>query len=651
MFESTGPFKRLLVNDVFASILHKGRRLVRTQPGPAARYLGAITVVALCGLLRAQMPSTALPYLFFIPGLMFCGFWFGAGASVLGCALAVLAAQYFFIGPQGFESDWLSWVNTFSFGLVSLAMAMVCNLFRQTLNALYGVNQQLEQEVERRTQERDDVWNVSPDLICTLSEDGQLLAANPAWQSETGWTEKELAQGRLSEFISREHLTTALQALSTQSIVELDSECVCRDGKHLHLNWRIARRQGRYFAVARDVTLFKERQETLEQVRSQLQQSQKMEAVGQLTGGLAHDFNNLLTVISGSLEMLQRRIAQGKFEEIQHYVASAQGASSRAASLTHRLLTYSRRQTLASKVVAPALLIQDMEELISRTLTPRIELQLVAPATALLCLCDAHQLENAVLNLCINARDAMPRGGRLRIEVSEVRILAQQATAVLVEGDYVLIRVTDTGLGMPESILQRAFDPFFTTKPLGAGTGLGLSMVQGFARQSAGETQIDSVVGQGTTVSLLLPVYQGLLPAVVAGAGVTVNDARVRSQGSVLVVDDEAGIRELVGEALQDIGYLVTEAATATDALRLLPEMPSLKLLVTDIGLPGGTSGDELASQAMQKCPGLKVLFISGFSENAVPTAAFEEGRVHWLPKPFAMSELKTAIDQLVSQA
>ncbi|WP_166651027.1 ATP-binding protein [Pseudomonas sp. LP_7_YM] len=276
---------------------------------------------------------------------------------------------------------------------------------------------------------------------------------------------------------------------------------------------------------------------------------------------------------------------------------------------------------------------------------------MLAPATALLCLCDAHQLENAVLNLCINARDAMPRGGRLRIEVSEVKIAAQQATAVLPEGDYAQIRVTDTGLGMPGSVLQRAFDPFFTTKPRGAGTGLGLSMVQGFARQSAGEAQIDSVVGQGTTVSLLLPVYQGVLPAVVPGTGVAANDAGSSSQGAVLVVDDEAGIRDHVGEALQDIGYLVTEAATATEALRLLPELATLRLLITDIGLPGGIGGDELASLAMQKCPGLKVLFISGFSENSVPTAAFEEGRVHWLPKPFAMSELKTAIDQLVGEA
>ncbi|WP_296258906.1 MULTISPECIES: ATP-binding protein [unclassified Pseudomonas] len=650
MSESTHVVKGRL-SDASVSTLHTARRQVRMRQGFVVRYLGAVVVVALCGLIRAQMPGTALPYLFFIPGLMFCGFWFGTGASIVGCALAVLTAQYFFIGSVGFEHDGSSWGNTFSFGLVSLAMAMVCHLFRQNLNALYRANMRLEEEVERRTQERNDVWNVSPDLICTLSENGQLLAANPAWQVETGWTEGELAQGRLWEFISAEQLAVALQTLNTLTSVELDTECVRRDGKHLQLNWRIARRQGRYLAVARDVTLFKERQETLEQVRSQLQQSQKMEAVGQLTGGLAHDFNNLLTVIGGSLEMLQRRIAQGKFEHIERYVAAAQGASSRAAALTHRLLTYSRRQTLASKVVAPALLMQDMQELISRTLTPLIELELLAPATVLLCLCDAHQLENAVLNLCINARDAMPRGGRLRIEVSEVRITSQTDALALDVGDYALIRVTDTGTGMPESILQRAFDPFFTTKPLGAGSGLGLSMVHGFARQSSGDVRISSAVGKGTTVSLFLPIYQGASPTAAAGTPVIAGDGTIVEQGSVLVVDDEAAIRDLVGEALQEVGYHIIKAGTADEALRLLAELPSLTLLVTDIGLPGGTSGHELATLALKKAPSLKVLFISGFSENAVPTSAFEDGRVHWLPKPFAMSELKAAIDELFSAA
>ncbi|KTC44456.1 hypothetical protein AO262_21150, partial [Pseudomonas fluorescens ABAC62] len=625
------------------------RRIAGIHPRPPLRYAGTFMVIALCAAVRVQLPFTALPYLFFIPGLMFIGFCFGVGPSVLGCVLAVLTAHYFFIGEIGFNDGLTAWISSLSFALVTFGMAVVCALFRKTLNALSGVNDQLEHEVERRTLERDGIWNVSPDLICTLSEGGEIVAMNPAWQTETRYSDQELKDGAFFSFISPSLLADALRTLSKGTIAELDTQGFRADGKPLHLNWRIARRQGLYFAVARDITLNKDRQEALEKVSSQLQQSQKMEAVGQLTGGLAHDFNNMLTVITGSLDMLEHRMAQGNREDLPRYVGLARNACGRAASLTHRFLAYARRQPLATSVVDLALLIQDMRELISRSLTPRIELEIVAPEKSLLCFCDAHQLENAILNLCINARDAMPNGGRLQIKISQIPVDVAHGPTKLATGEYALVRVTDTGLGMPQSVLERAFAPFFTTKPLGSGTGLGLSMVNGFAQQSSGEARIESVIGKGTTVSLLLPLHQSqaTFHDVTVSGGVEY-DFQGDNAG-ILVVDDEVAIRDLVAEALEEVGYRVTKAATAAQALRHLEGESQTALLITDIGLPGGMSGDELGVAALGSRPDLKVLFISGFVENAVPAIALKKGQIELLPKPFTVSELKGIVQRLLS--
>jgi len=581
---------------------------------------------------------------------MFIGFCFGVGPSVLGCVLAVLTAHYFFIGEIGFNDGVTAWVSSASFALVTFGMAVVCALLRRALSVLSDLNDRLEHEVERRTLDRDGIWNVSPDLICTLSEVGDVIAMNPAWQTETGLTDQELKGGAFFSFISPSQLSDALGILGRGAIAEFDTQGFRANGKPLHLNWRIAPRQKLYFAVARDVTLYKERQDALEQLSSQLQQSQKMEAVGQLTGGLAHDFNNLLTVITGSLDMLDRRIAQGKQEDLLLYVGLARNASTRAASLTHRLLAYARRQPMASSVVDLALLVQEMRELISRSLTPRIELELVAPEETLLCLCDAHQLENAILNLCINARDAMPNGGRLQIEISQTRVDTADGATVLDSGQYAVFRISDTGVGMPKSVLERAFDPFFTTKPLGSGTGLGLSMVYGFAQQSSGEARIESVMGKGTTVSLFLPLHHSQATTVDVSLPSSVVHDFQADNARILVVDDEIAIRDLIGEALEEVGYQVTKAGTAAQALRELELQVKAALLITDIGLPGNMSGAELAVIALDKCPTLKVLFISGFVVNAVPAIALKSGQTELLLKPFALKELKANVQRLLSQ-
>ncbi|MBK5005535.1 ATP-binding protein [Pseudomonas sp. S32] len=624
------------------------QRLERVQLSVASRYLGAVLVVALCCAARAQMSPAALPYLFFIPGLMLIGFWFGTGPSVLGCTLAVLAAQYFFIGPLGFAADWTAWANSLSFGLVTLGMATICSLLRSNLNAVDHLNRTLEDEVERRTDERDSIWNVSPDLICTLSDSGQLLAMNPTWQLATGWSEEQLKAGAFYSFISPAQLADALRELNGKPIAELDTQSVRSNGQPLLLNWRITSLAGMYCAVARDVTQYRERQQAFERVSSQLQQSQKMESLGQLTGGLAHDFNNLLTVISGSHDMIEQRLAQGRHGELDRYLALARTATRKASTLTHRLLAFARRQPLASATVDAVLLIEDMKDLLSRTLTPRIEFQFEPSQGSALCYCDAHQLENALLNLCINARDAMPQGGRLQVRVSKVAIGAGHAE--LAAGEYVEICVTDTGMGMPASVAERAFEPFFTTKPLGSGTGLGLSMVKDFARQASGTALIDSVMGEGTSVSLLLPIYRDPAPAAVA-APVDESAGEPASQrGCAMVIEDEAAIRELVAESLKELGFEVIEVTAPAEALQQIDQRPDLQLVVTDLVLPGSLAGDHIAEGARARVPGLRVLFISGLIDGAAELAERQD-RTRLLPKPFTLQQFKACVEGMFTEA
>ncbi len=380
-----------------------------------------------------------------------------------------------------------------------------------------------------------------------------------------------------------------------------------------------------------------------------LRQSQKMEAVGQLTGGLAHDFNNLLTGITGSLELLQTRVAQGRIDEVDRYVNAAQGAARRAAALTHRLLAFSRRQTLDPRPTDVNRLVAGMQELIERTIGPGIALEPVAEDGLWTTLIDPSQLENALLNLCINARDAMPDGGRLTVETGNRWLDGRAARErELPAGAYVTLCVSDNGTGMPPDVIARAFDPFFTTKPIGQGTGLGLSMIYGFVRQSGGQVRIHSEPGRGTTVCLYLPRQSGeadateieVLPGVAPRAG----------QGeTVLVVDDEPTVRMLVAEVLEDLGYCTIEAADGAAGLQVLNSAVRVDLLVTDVGLPGGMNGRQLADAARVARPALKVLFITGYAENAVLSHGHLEPGMHVLTKPFAMEALAGRIRELIA--
>ncbi len=394
-----------------------------------------------------------------------------------------------------------------------------------------------------------------------------------------------------------------------------------------------------------------ERTAELQQTEAALRQSQKMEAVGQLTGGLAHDFNNLLTGVMGNLELLGTRVAQQRYEDLDRYVEAAESAAKRAAALTHRLLAFSRRQTLDPKPTQINRLVAGLEDLVHRTVGPGILLETIMADDLWTILVDASQLENALLNLCINARDAMPDGGRIVIETANRFLGPDEARQQdLTTGQYVCLSVGDTGTGMAPDVIAKAFDPFYTTKPIGQGTGLGLSMIYGFARQSGGQVRIQSEIGRGTTVSLYLPRHLGdeeampLQPQPAAGPG-------IGREATVLVIDDEPAVRMLVAEVLEDLGCRALEAADGPAGLKLLRSEARIDLLVTDVGLPGGLNGRQVADAARAVRPGLSVLFITGYAENAVIGDGRLEPGLHVVAKPFSLGLLTKRIRDLLAEA
>ena len=439
------------------------------------------------------------------------------------------------------------------------------------------------------------------------------------------WSEAELVLMR--------EVAERVRVASERTRAEADSRRQAAELAHLNatLEAEVAKRTGELMAA-----------------EEQLRQSQKMEAVGQLTGGIAHDFNNLLTGVIGSLELLSNRIAQGRLMDVERYALAAQNAAKRAAALTHRLLAFSRRQTLDPKPVDANRLVSGMEDLVRRTLGPQIQLDVVAAGGLWPILVDANQLENALLNLCINARDAMLNGGRVTIETGNRWLDARAAKERdLPPGQYVSLCVSDTGTGMTPEVIAKAFDPFFTTKPLGQGTGLGLSMIYGFVRQSDGQVRIYSEVGQGSLVCLYLPRHLG--EAEEAEMPVELSTApRAGAGETVLVVDDEPTVRMLVAEVLEELGYSALEAADGLAGLKLLQSGVRVDLLVTDVGLPGGMNGRQMADAARLTRPDLKVLFITGYAENAVVGNGHLDPGMHVMTKPFAMDALALRIRDLI---
>ncbi len=381
-----------------------------------------------------------------------------------------------------------------------------------------------------------------------------------------------------------------------------------------------------------------------------LRQSQKMEAVGRLTGGIAHDFNNHLTVISSNIELLQRRLPPDS-ASLFRLTESAMAGVQRAATLTHRLLAFSRQQPLDPEPLDISRLAANMSDLLHRTLGEDIVIE-TAFAGALWQTCvDANQLENVLLNLAVNARDAMPRGGKLTIETANAHLDDGYAAthSEVVAGDYVLLAVSDTGTGMTADVINMAFEPFFTTKPLGRGTGLGLSMVYGFVKQSGGHVAIHSEPGQGCSVKVYLPrfIRPETQPAITAGP---VAAAHSHGDGeTILVVEDDEEVRRSSVEALREMGYQVLEAGDAMDGVRLIVDRGGIDLLFTDVGLPGGVNGRALADAARSAQPGLRVLFTTGYTRNTILHDGMLDHDMHFIPKPFNLSALAAKVREVLA--
>ena len=524
------------------------------------------------------------------------------------------------------------------------------NQRRAAEEALRLLNRTLERRVAERTADRDRMWRLSTDVMVVAELDGAINAVNPAWTHLFGWNEDELVGANVSDFLdeeSKEVFAAILAELARTLAPRLFVlRMKARDQASRWIKWSGVAADGVLQAVGRDVTAEREAAQTLKETEAALRQAQKMEAIGQLTGGIAHDFNNLLTGIIGAMDILKRRIAAGKYEDVHRFMDAAVTSANRAAALTHRLLAFARRQPLDPKIVDANQLVRGMEDMLRRTLGEHIQLTTVIAGDLWPTLTDANQLENAILNLVINARDAMPDGGRLTIATANEIVVAPgtRGERDMAPGEYSVISVIDTGVGMSPDVLAKVFEPFFTTKPIGQGTGLGLSMIYGFVKQSHGHARIDSKPGEGAVVKLYLPRHAGPL----AEGDVSPMTRAPSGDGeTVLLVEDDSSVRLLIGEVLRDLGYACIEASDGQSAMPILVSDTRLDLMITDVGLPG-LNGRQLAEIARQHRPGLKILFVTGYAEHATGREGFLEPGMAMVTKPFALDALALRIRDII---
>ena len=519
----------------------------------------------------------------------------------------------------------------------SLAMA---RMRRENSEALRDLNATLEQRVADRTAERDEIWRNSQDLMVVARHDATIEAVNPAWTKVLGWSDAELVGKSFVDLIHPDDVDASLaeaERLSEEgrATMQFENRYRRKDGGWVWLSWAVSSNGGRFYAVARDITNDKARQADLELAHEALRQSQKMEAMGQLTGGVAHDFNNLLTPIVGSLDLLRRRGVGGERE--QRLIDGAIQSADRATLLVQRLLSFARRQPLQATAVDVPVLVRGMADLIGSTTGPQIKVVVEVSDDLPPALADANQLEMALLNLAVNARDAMAEGGTLRISVGE-EVVDKRHPAGINAGHYVRLSVADTGVGMDETTLARAVEPFFSTKGVGKGTGLGLSSAHGLVSQLGGGMTIQSRQGLGTNIEMWLPVSPVTFKAVRA-----VSERALASPGAgtALLVDDEELVRMSTADMLSELGYQVIQAPSAEQALRLVRGGLRPELLITDHLMPG-MNGTDLARIVQLEVPGLHVLLVSGYadSDGIAPDLAR-------LSKPFKNDELAASLADL----
>jgi PAS domain S-box-containing protein len=522
---------------------------------------------------------------------------------------------------------------------------------------LKHANQAL-QESERRHRAS---FQHSPVPLHTLDGDGIVTGVSQSWLELLGYPEAEVVGQPIEAFWPKGAAAWGMadkpRLFQTGEVRDAEQRFCHRNGTAVEtlVSSRLERREGTVWIVCVliDVTARKQAESALQASEERLRQAQKMEAVGQLTGGIAHDFNNMLQGIGGCLELMERRIAEGRAAEAARYVGPARQSVDRAAGLTHRMLAFARRQTLQPRPLDPNALVTGMADLLRGSMGPGIMVRYDLQENVGWALCDSNQLESALLNLAINARDAMPQGGTLTISTAHRAIgsphggtepdMAEAETAA--PGLYVEIAVSDTGFGMTPEIIAHAYEPFFTTKPIGQGTGLGLSQIYGFVRQSGGVVLLRSAVNKGTTVRLLLPRDTSEQPTPMALPAPHSNDGTI--SGTVLLVEDEASVRAFIVEVLQELGCEVLEAKDGISGLQLVNTAPHAGLLITDIGLPG-LNGRQLAEAARVAQHKLPILLISGYAGQVLDDTDLAPG-VEVLRKPFAADDLVKRVRNLLS--
>jgi PAS domain S-box-containing protein len=539
------------------------------------------------------------------------------------------------------HQSWQSW-------LVLVIGVLSTSLLGAFLLVSTGESQRFARLLAVRTRERDRIWQVSEDLLGVSTFEGYFPSVNPAWTRTLGWSEEEIKSIHVSDLRHPDDAPIGIEGRRRLAegarTVRMENRFRHKDGSYHWISWTMTAEQELIYVIGRDVTADREAAAAHRQTEEQLRQLQKVDSIGQLTGGIAHDFNNLLTVIMGNLQILERIIDAGSTRAVRCVRAAMSGAT-RAATLTQRLLAYAQRQPLRPRAVDLNELVSGMGDLIRRTQGEMIDYEFVLGNDLPPCFCDANQLEMALLNLVINARDAMPHGGRLKIETARFVFDATQARVLgILPGPYVMLAVSDTGIGMSRETADRAFEPFFTTKGTGKGTGLGLSMVYGFVKQSNGHIDIESEPRVGTTLRIVLPAMSSDRAPERHDAGIPPRPVDAWGTGeTILVAEDDAGVRGYVVEVLSELNYRVLEASDAVAALAIITGSDRIDLLVTDVVMPG-MNGRELANQARGLLPSIRVLFMTGYSEDAIVRQGRLDPDIELIEKPFRRESLAARV-------
>jgi PAS domain S-box-containing protein len=538
---------------------------------------------------------------------------------------------------------WQSW-------LVLMIGVLSTSLLGALLMLSTGEQLRFARLLSERTRERDRIWQVSEDLLGVGNFAGYFTSVNPAWTVTLGWSEDEIKTIHVNDLRHPDDAPIGIEGRRRLAegvgTVRMENRFRHKDGSYRWIYWTMTAEQGLIYVIGRNVTADKQAAQAHRQTEDQLRQLQKMDSVGQLTGGIAHDFNNLLTVVIGNLDILSRQL-DGASERAKRAITAAMSGASRAATLTQRLLAFAQKQPLRPRAVDLNELATGMAELIRRTQGETIHYDFSLGANLPPCFCDGNQLETALLNLVINARDAMPEGGRLKVETANTVFDGEAAgRRGLAAGAYLMLAVSDTGIGMTPETVERAFEPFFTTKGLGKGTGLGLSMVYGFVKQSNGHVEIDSAPGRGTTVRIFLPAMaadeapRGSDTALPAARS---HDLQGRNE-TVLLVEDDTDVRGYVAETLRELNYRVIEAYDSTEALAVVAKTSvTIDLLLTDVVMPG-LNGRELANRTRTLRPGLKILFMTGYSQDAIVHQGRLDPDIELMEKPFGRETLAARV-------